>query len=107
MPARGRSTAPVYHLLRLNGYLRIRLSLFENAGKRLIKSPKVSIADSGLACHLLGIRSAAELGRSPFAEPLFEGFIASEIVKAQMNAGERRELYYFRDQQPPTWPCRC
>jgi len=72
---------------------------FENVGKRLIKSPKVSIADSGLACHLLGIRSAAELGRSPFAGPLFEGFIASEIVKAQMNAGKRRELYYFRDQQ--------
>ena len=30
---------------------------------------------------------------------LFEGFIASEIVKAQANAGGRRELYYFRDQQ--------
>ena len=72
---------------------------FENAGKRLIKSPKVYIADSGLACHLLGIRSAAELGRSPFAGVLFEGFVASEIVKAQMNAGRRRELYHFRDQQ--------
>ena len=72
---------------------------FENVGKRLIKSPKVYIADSGLACHLLGIRSAAELSRSPFAGPLFEGFIASEIVKVQVNAGRRRELYYFRDQQ--------
>jgi predicted AAA+ superfamily ATPase len=72
---------------------------FENAGKRLIKSPKVYIADSGLACHLLGIRSAAELERSPFAGVLFEGFMASEIVKAQMNSGRRRELYYFRDQQ--------
>ena len=28
-----------------------------------------------------------------------EVFIASEIVKAQANAGGRRELYYFRDQQ--------
>ena len=28
---------------------------FENLGKRIIKSPKVYIADSGLACHLLGI----------------------------------------------------
>jgi hypothetical protein len=62
----------------------------ENVGKRLIKSPKVYIADSGLACHLLGIKSAAELGRSPFAEVLFEGFVASEIAKAQMNAGRRR-----------------
>jgi predicted AAA+ superfamily ATPase len=30
---------------------------------------------------------------------LFEGFIASEISKAQINTGGRRELYYFRDQQ--------
>jgi len=72
---------------------------YENLGKRLIKSPKVYLADSGLACHLLGIDTTAELTKSPFSGALFEGFIASEIVKAQINAGERRELYYFRDQQ--------
>jgi hypothetical protein len=72
---------------------------FENLGKRLIKSPKLYLADSGVACHLLGIETEAELARSPFAGALFEGFIAAEIVKAQVNAGRRRELYYFRDQQ--------
>jgi predicted AAA+ superfamily ATPase len=72
---------------------------YENLGKRLIKSPKVYLADSGLACHLLGIDSATELAKSPFAGALFEGFIASEIVKAQVNSGARRALYYFRDEQ--------
>jgi predicted AAA+ superfamily ATPase len=72
---------------------------FENLGKRLIKAPKIYIADSGLACHLLGIESEAELARSPFLGALFEGFVAAEIVKAQNNAGRRRELYTFRDQQ--------
>lgn len=72
---------------------------YENLGKRLIKSPKVYLADSGLASHLLGIDSAAELAKSPFAGALFEGFIAAEIVKAQVNSGARRELYYFRDEQ--------
>jgi predicted AAA+ superfamily ATPase len=72
---------------------------YENFGKRLIKSPKLYIADSGLACHLLGIDTAAELARSSFAGALFEGFIASEIVKSQVNHGRRRELYYFRDEQ--------
>ena len=72
---------------------------YENLGKRLIKSPRVYVADSGLACHLLGIDSAAELAKSPFAGSLFEGFIASEIVKAQVNDGRRRELYHFRDEQ--------
>lgn len=72
---------------------------YENLGKRLIKSPRIYVADAGLACHLLGIDTAAELARSPFRGALFEGFVASEIVKAQLNAGGRRELYHFRDEQ--------
>jgi predicted AAA+ superfamily ATPase len=72
---------------------------YENFGKRLIKSPKVYLADSGIACHLLGIDTAAELAKSPFLGALFEGFIASEIVKGQVNTGGRRELYHFRDEQ--------
>src|SRR6267154_2289369 len=72
---------------------------FENFGKRLVKSPKVYWGDSGLACHLLGIQTIAELERSTFLGPLFEGFIASEILKSQINTGRRKELYYFRDRQ--------
>lgn len=72
---------------------------FENFGKRLVKSPKIYFADSGLACHLLGIESESALARSPFLGPLFEGHVASEIVKLQVNSGRRREIYHFRDQQ--------
>jgi predicted AAA+ superfamily ATPase len=72
---------------------------YENFGKRLLKSSKVFILDSGLACHLLGIDTAAELAKSPFLGALFEGFVAAEIAKQQANAGGRRELYYFRDEQ--------
>lgn len=72
---------------------------YENFGKRLVKSPKVYFVDPGLACHLLGIDSSAQLERSPFLGPLFEGWVASEILKHQANAGLRRELYTFRDQQ--------
>jgi len=86
-------------ILESTGEIMVVPPYFENFGKRLIKSPKVYWGDSGLACHLLGIRSAAELERSPFLGPLFEGFIASEILKSQTNQGLRKELYYFRDQQ--------
>jgi predicted AAA+ superfamily ATPase len=72
---------------------------FENFGKRLIKSPKVYLTDSGLACHLLGIDTARALSHSPFSGAIFEGFVASEIVKQQSNLGRRRELYFFRDQR--------
>ena len=86
-------------ILESTGEIMVVPPYFENLGKRLIKSPKIYWGDSGLACHLLGIRSAAELGRSPFLGPLFEGFVASEILKNQTNLGLRKELYYFRDQQ--------
>ena len=49
--------------------------------------------------HSLGVDTAEELSRSPFRGALFEGFIAAEIVKAQVNAGGRREIYHFRDEQ--------
>lgn len=86
-------------ILEATGQILVVPPWFENLGKRLIKSPKLYIADSGLACHLLGIETGAELEKSPFLGALFEGFIAAELVKTQLNAGRRRELYYFRDQQ--------
>jgi predicted AAA+ superfamily ATPase len=72
---------------------------YENFGKRLIKSPKLYFCDSGLVCHLLGIESENMLNRSTFLGAVFEGFVASEIIKLQMNSGRSRQLYYFRDQQ--------
>lgn len=86
-------------ILETTGQILVVHPYFENFGKRLIKTPKVYFSDSGLACYMLGIRSLTELARSPFAGAIFESFVASEIVKQQINAGARRELYYFRDQR--------
>jgi len=86
-------------VLEITGQIAVVPPYFENFGKRLLKSPKIYWLDSGLACHLLGIHSRAELERSPFLGPIWEGFVASEILKTQTNLGRRRELYYFRDQQ--------
>lgn len=87
------------HVLEITGQIMLIPPYFENFGKRLIKSAKVYWEDSGLACYLLGIASQSELERSPFLGPLFEGFVAAEILKSQVNRGERKELYFFRDQQ--------
>jgi len=87
------------HVLEITSQIMIVPPYFENLGKRLVKTPKVYWGDSGLACYLLGITSEAELQRSPFLGQLFEGFVAAEILKSQVNQGGRKELYYFRDQQ--------
>ena len=87
------------HILEMTGQIILVPPYFENFGKRLIKSSKVYWGDSGLACYLLGITLQSELERSPFFGSLFEGFVAAEILKSQVNRGERKELYFFRDQQ--------
>jgi hypothetical protein len=72
---------------------------FQNLGKRLVKSPKIYFADTGLACHLLGIQTLRELQRSPFLGSVFEGHVAAEIAKYQANHARAREIYFFRDHQ--------
>ena len=87
-------------ILDVTGQIILVPPYFENLGKRLIKSPKVYLGDSGLACYLLGLTSVGELERSPFLGAVFEGFVAAEILNSQANRGmPRKELYYFRDQQ--------
>ena len=86
-------------ILEITGQIFIVPPYFANFGKRLVKAPKIYLSDSGLACHLLGIEASAELERSPFLGALWEGFVAGELAKQQVNAGRRRELYYFRDHQ--------
>jgi uncharacterized protein len=87
------------HVLEITSQIIIVPPYFENLGKRIVKTPKVYWGDSGLACYLLGITSDAELQRSPFLGQLYEGFVAAEILKSQVNQGGRKELYYFRDHQ--------
>jgi predicted AAA+ superfamily ATPase len=72
---------------------------YENFGKRITKAPKIYFADSGLAAHLLGIETEASLRKSPFLGPLFEGLVASEILKHQLHHGKPKALYHFRDRQ--------
>jgi predicted AAA+ superfamily ATPase len=87
------------HILEITGQVILVPPYFKNFGKRLLKSPKVYWSDPGMACYLLGIRDPAELNRSPFLGALFEGYVAAEIVKSQLNRGDRKEIYHFRDQQ--------
>jgi hypothetical protein len=86
-------------ILEVTGQILLVPPFFENFGKRLIKSPKIYFIDSGLLNYLLGIESEATLNRSVFLGPVFETFVASEIVKRQISLGRSKELYYFRDQQ--------
>ena len=51
-----------------------------NVGKRLVKSPKVYIRDSGLAHGLLGIPSATTLAGHPVVGRSWEGFVIETLL---------------------------
>ena len=72
---------------------------FTNAGKRLVKAPKLYFVDVGLACWLLGLRSAEQAARDPLWGSLFENFVIMEAMKDRLNAGETAEMYFYRDSE--------
>ena len=53
-----------------------------NVGKRLVKSPKVYVRDSGLLHALLGIASLDDLAGHPMAGHSWEGFVIEQIIAA-------------------------
>src|SRR5215203_1361759 len=82
------------------GYVAWRLPPFHaNLSKRLVKTPKLHFIDSGLACYLLGIRSADQLRDHPLRGAIFESWVASEILKSRVHRGLPPSLSFFRDRK--------
>jgi predicted AAA+ superfamily ATPase len=79
-------------------YITFRLQPhFENFTKRLVRSNKVYFHDTGLACALLGIRSAAEITSHWARGVLFENAIIADRNKVAMNSGQLPRSYFWRD----------
>lgn len=83
-------------------YLDLLASLFlvrllppwhENLGKRLVKSPKAYIEDSGLLHHLLGIRTRRDLEFHPRSGASWEGFALSTVE--QRLRVQRGEAFFY------------
>jgi predicted AAA+ superfamily ATPase len=70
---------------------------FSNQTKSIIKSPKLYLADSGLLCALLNIRSVEELGRSPAAGAVWETFVFAQLRHRERMAGRAGNLFFWRD----------
>ena len=64
-----------------------------NAGKRLVKAPKVYVRDSGIAHALLGIRDKEALLGHPVAGQTWESFVTETLIGA---APEGTEAHFYR-----------
>jgi predicted AAA+ superfamily ATPase len=67
-----------------------------NIGKRLVKTPKVLLTDTGLAAHLMGIDGARLAEDRGLLGGLLESFVAMELVKQAAWSVDPPALYHFR-----------
>jgi predicted AAA+ superfamily ATPase len=71
---------------------------FGNFSKRLVKSPKIYLCDTGLLCFLLNLTEAS-LAESPFVGAIWETLIYAEIRKICATAGNPHTIWTYRDSQ--------
>ena len=69
---------------------------FRNVGKRLTKSPKVYIRDSGLLHHLLNISNAEELAGHPSRGASWEGFVIEDVLRRERAARPASTPWFWR-----------
>ena len=75
--------------------IRVLPPWFENLGKRLVKSPKVYLRDSGILHFLLGLGDRKELHVHPCYGASWEGFALEQTLLAH---GEH-EAYFYSTQR--------
>ena len=70
---------------------------YNNRGKRLVKTPKVHVGDTGLACALLGVSVRALLANRPLLGQLLETFVFQELRRQASWYGGQVEFFHYRD----------
>lgn len=69
---------------------------YANLGKRLVKSPKVYLTDSGLLHAFLGVDSHRRLLVEPKRGLSWEGFVIDQIIRREKLAHPASRFYFWR-----------
>jgi predicted AAA+ superfamily ATPase len=69
---------------------------FANVGKRLVKSPKVYLRDTGLLHSLLGIGDAKALHVHPSRGASWEGFVIEHVLSALQRHAPAARAHFWR-----------
>lgn len=76
---------------------RVPAWLKNRAKRQATQMPKLHFIDTGLACHLLGLRDAAQVLASQYYGGLLENLILMELCKQAGWAQQPVDIYHFRD----------
>ncbi|CAA6828082.1 MAG: AAA family ATPase [uncultured Thiotrichaceae bacterium] len=78
---------------------RVRPFVKNRAKRQTIGMPKLQMVDTGLACHLLGLTSPAQLLQSNFYGGLLESFVVMECFKHMGWSQQTMKVYHYRDKR--------
>lgn len=93
-----RPTIGQYLTLLERVYLLERLQPWHrNREKRLVKTPKLHVGDTGLACALLGVDAAALDGDRALLGQLLETFVFQELRRQATWHNSPVDFYHYRD----------
>jgi hypothetical protein len=67
-----------------------------NTTKRLVKAPKLYFTDTGLLCHLCGLKDPEHAAAGPLGGALLETAVVAEVYKAHLHRGLEPRLYFWR-----------
>ena len=82
--------------LEVSGIVYIVPPFFSNLEKRLVKSPKIFFADTGLLSALIGIASESQFLARSSTSHIWENFVFCELVKNGLGV-PGKDLFFFRD----------
>lgn len=68
-----------------------------NRISRLVKTPKLHLGDSGLACALLGVDAAALAEDRPLLGHLLETFVFQELRRQESGSNMSATFFHYRD----------
>ncbi len=69
---------------------------FRNIGKRLTKSPKVYLRDTGLLHHLLNISTQQDLEGHPIRGASWETFVIEDLLRREKLVHPHSQAYFWR-----------
>ena len=84
-------------MLEASGQIVLLEPWFSNRTKSIVKSPKLYLADTGLLCALLNIRSEDALRQSPAVGAVWETFVFAQLRDRERRAGRTGSLFFWRD----------
>ena len=84
-------------ILEASGQIVMLEPWFSNRTKSIVKSPKLYLADTGLLCALLNVRTEQALRDSPSVGAIWETFVFAQLRHRERQTGHSRNLFFWRD----------